>query len=111
MSLRVAIVVGVVVAVLFVAVLAFGGGDGQGSASEETEQEGGLLGRLRARVGDPSLVGVDDVTSDCAGPARGLLLFNSCTVTVRNPGRPAKTPARRLSTPAPNAVRTPNPVT
>ena len=47
MSLKVAIVVGVVVAVLFVGVLAFGGSDGEGSAAEQTEQDGGIFGRLR----------------------------------------------------------------
>jgi hypothetical protein len=113
MSLRVAVIVGVVVALLFVAVLAFGGGDGQGSASEETEQEGGLLGRLRARVGDPSLVDLDDVTSTCPLSATGLLQFNGCALTVMNSGSGIRTlrlsPVAgtfRVSAPAPEGDST-----
>ena len=41
-SLKVAIVVGVLVAVLFVGVLAPGGGEGEGDASTETENDGGV---------------------------------------------------------------------
>ena len=87
MSLKVAIVVGVVIAVLFVGVLALGGSDGEGSASEETEQDGGILGRLRDRAGDPSLVALEAVNQPCAANTTGLLEFSGgftvgCTLTV-----------------------------
>ena len=82
MSLKVGIVVGVVIAVLFVGVLALGGSDGEGSAAEETEQDGGILGRLRDRAGDPSLVALDAVDRPCAANTTGLLQFTGCTLTV-----------------------------
>jgi hypothetical protein len=87
-SLKVAIVVGVVIAVLFVGVLALGGSDGEGSAAEETEQDGGILGRLRDRAGDPSLVALEAVNQPCAANTTGLLEFTGgvfatgCTLTV-----------------------------
>ena len=82
MSLKVAIVVGVVIAVLFVGVLALGGSDGEGSAAEQTEQDGGIFGRLRDRAGDPSLVALDAVNQPCAENTTGLLEFSGCTLTV-----------------------------
>ncbi len=88
MSLKVAIVVGVVIAVLFVGVLAFGGSDGEGSAAEQTEQDGGIFGRLRDRAGDPSLVALEAVEpavrGEHHGPARVLrgVFATGCTLTV-----------------------------
>lgn len=94
MSLKVAIVVGVVIVVLFVGVLALGGGDGEGDASTETESDGGVLGRLLDRAGDPSLVTLEDISADCANPSDPTLLearLFGCTVTVTNDGSGIRT--------------------
>ena len=105
MSLRVAVVAGVVIAVLFVAVLALGGGDGQGDASTEQDNDGGLIGPLRDRAGDPSLVPIDDVSPTCANAGDRTLLevpaLFGCRVAVTNDGSGIRT--LRLS-PIENAV-------
>jgi hypothetical protein len=87
-SLRVAVIVGVVIAVLFVAVLALGGGDGQGDASAEQDNDSGLIGRLRDRAGDPASVDLEDISADCFSDDDPTLLdFTSgCPLQVTNDG-------------------------
>jgi hypothetical protein len=93
-SLKLAIVVGVIVAVLFVGVLALGGGDGEGEARTETENDDGVLGLLLDRAGDPSLVPLEDISADCANPGDPTLLevgILGCAVAVTNDGSGIRT--------------------
>jgi len=87
-SLRVAVIVGVVIAVLFVAVLTFGGGDGQGDASTEKDNDSGLIGRLRDRAGDPASVDLDDISAGCFSDDDPTLLTftGGCALQVTNDG-------------------------
>lgn len=108
MSLRVAVIVGVVIAVLFVAVLAFGGGDGQGDASTEQDNDSGLIGRLRDRAGDPASVDLEDISAPCFSDDddETLLVFTAgCVLRVTNDGNGIRilrlTSAQNLNVQAP----------
>lgn len=84
MSVKVAVVVGVVAVALFAGSLVLGAGQDRGSSTDENA----LVVRLEAAAGDPSAVRRDDVRADCVDEEDPnlLLITGGCTVVVRNDG-------------------------
>lgn len=82
MSVKAAVVVGVVVVALFVAAVLVGGSRQRGGPA----QTDGLVGRLGELVGDPAAVPRTAVSADCVDEADpDLLVFaGGCAVVVRH---------------------------
>jgi hypothetical protein len=84
MSVKVAVLVGVVIVVLFAGSVAVGARRDDGSSTDSN----GLVDRLASLAGDPSAVTRADVAAGCVDDEDPDLLVMSggCTVVVRNDG-------------------------
>lgn len=82
MNVKVAVVVLLVIAVLFVGALAVGCSQNNGSP----EDRNGIINQLGEAAGDPAAVPLENLTTDCTGPddPRLLVFTIGCTIVARN---------------------------
>jgi len=84
MSVKIAVLVGVVIVVLFVGSVVMGARQDDGSSTDPN----GLVDRLASVAGDPSAVARADVAAGCVDDEDPdlLVMTGGCTVVVRNDG-------------------------
>jgi hypothetical protein len=84
MNVKIAILVGVVLVVLFVGSVLVGARKDDGSSTDSN----GIIDRLASVAGDPSAVARADVAADCVDDDDPdlLVITGGCTVAVRNDG-------------------------
>jgi hypothetical protein len=84
MSVKIAILVGVVIVVLFVGSVVMGARQDDGSSTDSN----GLVDRLGSVAGDPSAVARADVSAGCIDDEDPnlLVMTGGCTVVVRSEG-------------------------